>query len=148
MRLLIMFITGLLFGLGLIVSDMINPAKVISFLDLFGQWDPSLAFVMAGAVAVTTVGYRVILKQERPRFASSFTMPTRSDIDTPLLIGPALFGLGWGLVGLCPGPALVALTAAPESTWIFFISMLAGMVTLKLYRTRTSARPQLSAKQV
>jgi uncharacterized membrane protein YedE/YeeE len=139
MRLLFVFLSGLLFSLGLIVSGMINPAKVIGFLDLFGQWDPSLAFVMAGAVAVTSVGYRFILKQERPRFASTFTLPTRTDIDAPLLIGPALFGFGWGLVGLCPGPALAALTAAPKSIWVFFVSMLVGMYALKLYRLRTSA---------
>jgi uncharacterized membrane protein YedE/YeeE len=139
MRHLIVFLSGLLFSFGLIVSGMINPAKVIGFLDLFGQWDPSLAFVMAGAVAVTFVGFRYILKQERPRFATSFSIPTRTDIDSPLLIGPVLFGLGWGLVGLCPGPALAALTAAPKSTWVFFISMLAGMYALKIYRLRTTA---------
>lgn len=139
MRHVIVFLSGLLFSLGLIVSGMINPAKVIGFLDLFGQWDPSLAFVMAGAVAVTSVGFRFILKQPHPRFASTFSIPTRTDIDTPLLVGPALFGLGWGLVGLCPGPALAALTAAPKSTWVFFASMIAGMYALKLYRLRTSA---------
>lgn len=134
MRLLVIFLSGLLFGLGLIVSGMINPAKVIGFLDLFGQWDPSLAFVMAGAVAVTSVGYRFILKQKHPRFASTFSIPTRTDIDAPLIIGPILFGLGWGIVGLCPGPALAAITAAPNTTWVFFVSMLAGMYALKLYR--------------
>ncbi|MFT5894489.1 MAG: putative membrane protein YedE/YeeE [bacterium] len=136
MRHLIVFLCGLLFSFGLIVSGMINPAKVISFLDLLGQWDPSLAFVMAGAVIVTFVGFHFILKQERPRFASTFSIPTRTDIDTPLLIGPVLFGLGWGLVGLCPGPALAALTAAPQSTWVFFVSMLVGMYALKRYRLR------------
>lgn len=138
MRHLIIFLSGLLFSFGLIVSGMINPAKVIGFLDLFGRWDPSLAFVMAGAVFVTFVGFRFILKQERPRFASSFSIPTRTDIDTPLLVGPVLFGLGWGLVGLCPGPALAALTGATKSTWVFFVSMLAGMYALKLYRLRAS----------
>ncbi|MDB4223336.1 YeeE/YedE family protein [Granulosicoccus sp.] len=136
MRHLIVFLSGLLFSLGLIVSGMINPAKVIGFLDLFGQWDPSLAFVMAGAVAVTFVGFRYVLKQKNPRFAIKFSIPTRTDIDAPLLIGPVLFGLGWGLVGLCPGPALAALTAAPKSTWVFFISMLVGMYALKIFRLR------------
>jgi hypothetical protein len=136
MRHLIVFLSGLLFSLGLIVSGMINPAKVIGFLDLFGQWDPSLAFVMAGAVAVTFVGFRYVLKQKNPRFATKFSIPTRTDIDAPLLIGPVLFGLGWGLVGLCPGPALAALTAAPKSTWVFFISMLVGMYALKIFRLR------------
>jgi len=137
MRLLIIFLSGLLFGLGLIVSGMINPGKVIGFLDVFGQWDPSLAFVMAGAVAVTFVGFRFILKQNSPRFAATFSLPTRTDIDTPLVIGPILFGLGWGLVGLCPGPALVALTATPKTIWLFFVSMLAGIYAVKHYRQRT-----------
>ena len=139
MRHLIVFLSGLLFSFGLIVSGMINPAKVIGFLDLFGPWDPSLAFVMAGAVAVTFVGFRYVLKQEHPRFASTFSIPTRTDIDAPLLIGPVLFGLGWGLVGLCPGPALAALTAAPKSTGVFFISMLLGMVSLKFFSPKESS---------
>lgn len=138
MRHLIIFLSGLLFSFGLIVSGMINPAKVIGFLDLFGRWDPSLAFVMAGAVFVTFVGFRLILKKKRPRFASTFSIPTRTNIDIPLLVGPVLFGLGWGLVGLCPGPALAALTAATKSTWVFFVSMLVGMYALKLYRLRAS----------
>jgi uncharacterized membrane protein YedE/YeeE len=139
MRLIIVFLSGLLFGTGLIVSGMINPSKVIGFLDIFGNWDPSLAFVMAGAVAVSFVGFRFVLKQERPRFATKFSLPTRTDIDAPLVIGPVLFGLGWGLVGLCPGPALVALTATPKTTWVFFVSMLVGMYALKIYRQRTLA---------
>ena len=139
MRHLIVFLSGLLFSFGLIVSGMINPAKVIGFLDLFGHWDPSLAFVMAGAVAVTFVGFRFVLKQEHPRFATKFSIPTRTDIDSPLLIGPVLFGLGWGLVGLCPGPALATLTAAPKSTLAFFISMLAGMYALKIFRLKKTA---------
>jgi len=140
MRHLIVFLCGLQFSIGLMVSGMINPAKVIGFLDVFGQWDPSLAFVMIGAVIVTALGFRFVLKQDRPRYASAFSMPTRTDIDAPLIIGPILFGLGWGIVGLCPGPALAALAAAPASTIVFFVSMLVGMFALNLYRLITAAR--------
>jgi len=136
MRQISVFLIGLLFGTGLIVSGMINPAKVTGFLDLFGQWDPSLAFVMAGAVLVTSLGYRFVLKRDRPHFAISFSLPTRTEIDAPLLLGPTLFGMGWGLVGLCPGPALAALTASPKTTWVFFLSMLLGMYLLDAYRAR------------
>jgi len=136
MRLLSTFLCGLLFGTGLIVSGMINPAKVIGFLDIFGQWDPSLAFVMAGAVAVTFVGYRFVLKRNQPYFATDFSLPTRTDIDVRLFAGPVLFGTGWGLVGLCPGPAIAAFSAAPNSTWVFFVSMVIGMALMKFLRNR------------
>lgn len=138
MRYLSVFLSGFLFSGGLIVSGMINPAKVIGFLNLFGQWDPSLAFVMAGAVAVTFFGYRKVLTKDRPIFANSFSIPTRTDIDRSLIAGPILFGIGWGMVGLCPGPALAALTASPETTWVFFISMIVGMLSLKIFRARSS----------
>ena len=129
-----LFLTGLLFGLGLIVSGMINPAKVIGFLDLFGQWDPSLAFVMAGAVLVTTIGYRYASKvYETPMFDLKFRLPSRTDIDKPLIQGAVLFGLGWGLVGLCPGPAIAAITAAPSSAIIFGIAMLVGMFAARKF---------------
>lgn len=126
-RVLGTFIIGLLFGGGLIVSGMINPAKVIGFLDIFGQWDPSLAFVMGGAVLVTSVGYRLVFKRSAPAFAESFSVPAGKDIDAELVVGPVLFGVGWGLVGLCPGPAFTALTASPVATVPFFVAMLAGM---------------------
>ena len=147
MKHLSVFLSGLLFSSGLIVSGMINPAKVIGFLDLFGQWDPSLAFVMAGAVAVTFTGYRLVLNQEHPRFANSFSVPTRTDIDAPLITGPILFGFGWGIVGLCPGPALAALSASPKTTWVFCLSMLVGMFLLKAYRSRASSEPELLSKK-
>ena len=137
MRQLSVFFSGLLFGGGLIVSGMINPAKVIGFLDLFGQWDPSLAFVMAGAVAVTFIGFRFVLRRDRPYFAPSFSLPSSTDIDAPLLFGPALFGIGWGLVGLCPGPAIAALVASPQTTWVFFVSMVMGMCLIKCYRLKS-----------
>ena len=121
------FAIGLLFSGGLIVSGMINPTKVIGFLDLFGQWDASLAFVMGGAVLVTSIGYRLLLKKQKPLFTSTFSRPSRTDLDIRLFVGPAMFGIGWGLVGLCPGPAFAALPASPEPVFIFVAAMLAGM---------------------
>ena len=107
------FASGLLFGLGLIVSRMVDPAKVLGFLDIVGNWDPSLAFVMGGAVAVSALGYRLAKRRGRPVLAPRLEIPTRRDLDPRLIGGAALFGIGWGLVGLCPGPALTALTFGP-----------------------------------
>lgn len=118
---------GLVFGLGLIVSGMVNPAKVLNFLDIAGQWDPSLAFVMAGAAGTVFLGYRLVLGRERPLFAERFTLPTATRIDARLAGGAALFGVGWGLVGFCPGPALTALGTGAVPALVFTASMLAGM---------------------
>ena len=133
-------LSGLVFGTGLVVSGMSNPAKVLNFLDIAGTWDPSLAFVMAGAVLVTSVGYRLILKQPAPRFSASFVVPTRRDIDTPLVAGAAIFGLGWGLGGFCPGPAWTALALGDAGTLAFVPAMLAGMWAAK---TVLGSRPTL-----
>ncbi|WP_286192132.1 DUF6691 family protein [Roseomonas genomospecies 6] len=108
------FVVGLLFGLGLVISQMINPAKVLAFLDIFGAWDPSLALVMAGAVAAASVGFAVAGRRAAPLWAPAFQIPTRRDLDARLITGAALFGIGWGLVGLCPGPALTTL---PLGLW-------------------------------
>ncbi len=121
------FAAGLLFGLGLVVSGMSDPAKVMNFLDLFGTWDPSLAFVMGGAVAVTFVGYRLVLARPRPLFDATFHVPTTRDIDPTLLAGAAIFGIGWGLAGFCPGPAFTALPLLAPGTLIFVPAMLIGM---------------------
>ncbi|MBL9095919.1 MAG: YeeE/YedE family protein [Alphaproteobacteria bacterium] len=121
------FAAGLLFGLGLVVSGMSDPAKVMNFLDLFGTWDPSLAFVMGGAVAVTFVGYRLVLARSRPLFDATFHVPTTRDIDPTLLAGAAIFGIGWGLAGFCPGPAFTALPLLAPGTLIFVPAMLIGM---------------------
>ncbi len=120
-------LAGLVFGLGLVVSGMTNPAKVLNFLDIAGTWDPSLAFVMAGAVFVTSIGYRLILRRPAPQLADAFVVPTRRDIDLPLIAGAAIFGLGWGLGGFCPGPAWTALSASDKGTLAFFPAMIAGM---------------------
>ena len=118
---------GLLFGLGLAVSQMVNPAKVLAFLDVAGAWDPSLALVMAGAVAVTWVGYRLVLDRSRPILGESFQLPTRTDIDAPLLIGAVIFGLGWGLAGLCPGPAIASIAYLQTESFYFLPALFAGM---------------------
>lgn len=103
-------IAGLVFGLGLTFSEMVNPAKVLAFLDILGNWDPSLAFVMGAALLVTAIGYRIVWRAERPLFATEFQVPGNRSIDTRLATGAILFGAGWGLVGLCPGPAISALS--------------------------------------
>jgi uncharacterized membrane protein YedE/YeeE len=126
------FASGLLFGLGLIVSQMVNPAKVLGFLDVFGNWDPSLALVMGGAVAVSALGSLVARRRGVPVLAPRLEIPTRSDLDWPLIGGAALFGIGWGLVGLCPGPALTALTFGPPSVFVFVAAMIAGMALFRL----------------
>lgn len=130
------FASGLIFGLGLIVSGMVNPAKVLAFLDLFGAWDPSLAFVMAGAVAVAALGHFVAKRRGAPVFASRLQIPTRRDLEPRLFAGAALFGIGWGLVGFCPGPAVTALPFGGWQVLLFVASMLAGMAVLRLAPAR------------
>ncbi|MCG5248915.1 DUF6691 family protein [Methylorubrum extorquens] len=132
------FAVGLLFGLGLLVSGMANPAKVLAFLDVTGRWDPSLAFVMAGAVAVSAAGTLVARRRGRPLLASRLEIPTRRDLDPRLLAGAAVFGVGWGLVGLCPGPALTLLTVAPASAATFVAAMVVGMLLFRLVPSATS----------
>ena len=127
---------GLLFGFGLIVSGMSDPAKVLNFLDLAGTFDPSLAFVMGGAVMVAFIGFRLVLKREAPLLSPRFQLPTRSDIDARLIVGPALFGIGWGLGGFCPGPAFTALGLAAPGTLAFVPAMLAGMWAARLLAAR------------
>jgi uncharacterized protein len=126
-------VAGLLFGVGLAVSHMINPLKVLGFLDLFGHWDPSLAFVMGGAIAVTLPGFALLRRFDQPVFAPSFQWPERRDIDPKLLVGAALFGVGWGLAGYCPGPGLGALAIGVRGTaflepFVFSAAMLVGFL--------------------
>lgn len=122
---------GLLFGIGLVVSGMSNPAKVLNFLDIAGTFDPSLAFVMAGAVVVAFIGYRLALSRPAPLLEPRFHLPKHSDIDARLVFGPALFGIGWGLGGFCPGPAFTALGLGAPGTLVFVPAMLAGMWTAR-----------------
>ena len=126
------FVSGLLFGLGLIVSQMVNPAKVLGFLDVFGNWDPSLALVMGGAVVASALGYVVAKRRGVPVLAPRLEIPIRRDLDPRLIGGAALFGIGWGLVGLCPGPALTALTVGPWQVFAFVAAMLAGMAVFRV----------------
>lgn len=130
MTLFLSLTSGLIFGIGLILSGMANPAKVQNFLDVFGNWDPSLAFVMGGAILVTAPGYFLLRKQEKPLFADMFQFPTRTDLDKPLLIGSAIFGIGWGLGGFCPGPALTALSIGSLGTLVFVVAMLVGIAAV------------------
>lgn len=125
---------GLLFGLGLAISQMANPAKVLAFLDLAGRWDPSLALVMAGALAVTIPGYRLVLRRPKPVLAAHFGLPTAKSIDGRLIAGAAIFGAGWGLVGFCPGPAIASLAWTVGDNLWFIAAMAAGMlVTRRLF---------------
>ena len=117
---------GFVFGTGLWVSGMANPKKVLGFLDVTGNWDASLMLVMAGAVAVTLIGFRIVLKWKKPVLAESFELPKKSDIDTPLVAGAAIFGIGWGIAGYCPGPALTALATLSTESIVFVAAMLIG----------------------
>ncbi len=118
---------GAIFGLGLAISEMVNPLKVKAFLDVAGNWDPSLILVMGSAVVVTFVAFRLILRQPKPIVAARFDLPTRRDLDGRLIGGAAVFGVGWGLVGLCPGPALSALVYGNVESVIFVAAMLVGL---------------------
>ncbi|MEM8813018.1 MAG: DUF6691 family protein [Pseudomonadota bacterium] len=127
-------VSGLLFGLGLVISGMADPAKVLNFLDIgafwlpdSGGWDPSLAFVMAGAVVVTALGYRLAWQRATPVLGGTFDRTVRSQIDHPLIVGAAIFGIGWGLSGYCPGPAMTAIPLAATGTLVFLPCLLIGL---------------------
>jgi uncharacterized membrane protein YedE/YeeE len=126
MQLFFALLSGLLISAGIAISKMIDPLKVISFLDLSGNWDPSLALVMMGALVVYTLGFKLVLKRSAPLFSSHFTLPTKQTLDKPLLLGAAIFGVGWGLAGYCPGPAIAALPAASTGTLGFVLMMVLG----------------------
>ncbi|MBB3048737.1 hypothetical protein FHR99_003011 [Litorivivens lipolytica] len=121
-------LAGVLFGVGLAVSGMLIPDKVLNFLDIAGHWDPSLALVMGGALMVTTPGFYFVTRSKKPVFAASFSLPTAKDIDAKLLLGASLFGLGWGLSGLCPAPALVNIVTGFSDVLAFVAAMIAGML--------------------
>jgi uncharacterized membrane protein YedE/YeeE len=127
MRVVSAFLVGLTFSLGLTVSGMINPAKIIAFLNITGAWDPSLLVVMASALAVSFIGYRIVLARPKPAFEPTFQLPTSTAIDRPLLIGSGLFGIGWGLAGLCPGPAISAAALGHGEVYAFLLALFAGM---------------------
>jgi hypothetical protein len=129
-------IAGFLFGLGLCLSSMTNPAVVLGFLDIAGNWNPTLVFVMAAGVTVTFLGYRLLVPKSKPLWASQFSLPSAKAIDAPLLSGAAIFGVGWGLAGYCPGPAVVSLASGRLPVFVFVVSMLAGMMFVRWMRLR------------
>ena len=133
------FLAGLVFGLGLIVSGMANPAKVLGFLDLGGRWDPSLALVMGGAIAVGAVAFAVARRRTRSLLGAAMRLPTARAVDRRLVLGSILFGIGWGVAGFCPGPGLVAAGMGEAKALVFVAAMLAGMVGYELIERRRSA---------
>ncbi len=124
--------SGTLFGAGLTIGGMTNPARVRGFLDIFGDWDPTLAFVMGGAVIVMAFAWAIQRRMDTPRWASSFKLPDTSDLTPKLLGGSAIFGIGWGIAGLCPGPGFAALVIEPAKAAAFVASMLGGLVLAKV----------------
>jgi uncharacterized membrane protein YedE/YeeE len=125
---------GLIFGAGLLISGMVQPTKVLGFLDVFGAWDPSLAVVMGAALAVSVPGFMLVQRRARPLFAARSFWPTKMGIDRPLVVGSALFGIGWGLAGLCPGPALENLVTLSPGVVVFVLAMAAGMILHRLWQ--------------
>jgi uncharacterized membrane protein YedE/YeeE len=147
MRGLFAFLSGSLFGLGLTVSGMINPVKVIGFLDISGAWDPSLIFVIGGAFAVTSVAFQFVLQRPGPIMGGSFQLPSTRNVDHRLILGSAIFGVGWGLGGLCPGPAIASLAFLDGQTVAFVASMVIGsfagryVLSKKTVDTRSANKP-------
>jgi uncharacterized membrane protein YedE/YeeE len=135
------FLCGLVFGAGLLISGMTQTGKVLGFLDIFGAWDATLAFVMAGAVAVASIGFALARRRGTPILAAQLSWPTRKDIDAPLVIGAILFGIGWGLVGLCPGPALVNLASLSLPVIAFVVAMAAGMLGYEAWSKQSASTP-------
>lgn len=128
---------GILFGAGLALSDMINPARVQAFLDVAGAWDPTLLFVMGAAIGPSAIGYLLRRRLDRPLFGEKFYIPENRTLDRPLVLGAALFGIGWGLAGFCPGPALAGLVLGLWQPWLFVAAMLAGMTAHRIAFTST-----------
>ncbi|HCH0956464.1 TPA: YeeE/YedE family protein [Vibrio parahaemolyticus] len=139
-------LSGVLFGMGMVVSGMIDPAKVIGFLDISGSWDPSLAFVMGGALAVFMPSYFLIIKPRKQSVSGEvFCTPTNKNIDGRLLSGAAIFGLGWGLAGICPGPAVASLALGNVSIVVFFVAMLVGSLFAKVIITNRNVKKMKTA---
>jgi uncharacterized membrane protein YedE/YeeE len=128
-------LAGLLFGLGLGLSQMIDRDRVLNFLDVTGKWDPTLLFVLGGAVAVTVITFRFVLRRPHPILATQFHLPTKSEIDLPLVLGAAIFGIGWGIAGYCPGPGITALVLGLWNPVLFVIALIVGSLTYKRYST-------------
>ena len=144
-RILFALVIGLIFGTGIALSGMANPAKVLNFFDVAGTWDPSLAFVMGGALAVAAIGYRFVLKRPAPVFDTAFHLPTGRKLDMPLLAGSAVFGIGWGVTGFCPGGAIPALGLGEADAFLFVGAMVGGIAMARLLRHALSARAAIRA---
>ncbi|MFB2917218.1 DUF6691 family protein [Aerosakkonema funiforme] len=134
---LIALLSGVLFGLGLGLSQMIDRDRVLGFLDVAGNWDATLLFVLGGAVTVTVIAFRFVLRLTHPILADKFYLPTHKDIDKPLVIGAAIFGIGWGIAGYCPGPGIVALVLRNGNPILFMVAFLAGSIAYKWYATNS-----------
>ncbi len=133
-------VVGLIFGAGLALSDMINPARVLAFLDVAGNWDPTLAFVLGGALIPSAIGYWLSRRMKRPLFDQQFRIPQNRTVEPKLLAGAAIFGIGWGLAGFCPGPAIAALGFGLWQPWLFVLAMLAGMWAHRIVHDSQPAR--------
>ncbi|WP_299411976.1 DUF6691 family protein [uncultured Sulfitobacter sp.] len=140
MKLIFALVTGLVFGTGIAISGMMDPAKVLNFFDLAGTWDPSLAFVMGGALVITFFGYRLAWKRNAPLFGGRFQVPTGTDIDMKLVGGSALFGIGWGIAGFCPGAAIPALGTGRWEVALFLVAVVAGFYVRRLVSSVSSAK--------
>jgi uncharacterized membrane protein YedE/YeeE len=130
---LVTFGAGILFAVGLVISGMTQPSKVVGFLDFFGRWDPSLAFVMGGAVIINAILYRFIIKRSRPFYDPEFHLPTRKDLDWRLIVGGGMFGVGWGLAGYCPGPGITSVVSLQTPVVVFVAAMAVGMLIFSLF---------------
>ncbi len=139
-QIIVALISGILFGLGLGLSQMIDRDRVLGFLDFAGNWDPTLLFVLGGAVTVTVIAFRFVLRLKQPLWGDRFFLPTRNDIDAPLLIGAAIFGIGWGIAGYCPGPAITALVLGIWNPVIFVAALLVGSLACQWYLNSTKAK--------
>jgi uncharacterized membrane protein YedE/YeeE len=145
MQLILIYLIGVIFGTGIVVSGMANPAKVINFFDVAGSWDPSLIFVMGGALVVTAIGYRLVFGRGRPIFEGKFMVPTARNLDARLIGGSAVFGIGWGIAGFCPGGALPALGTGRIDVIAFVIAMLGGIFAARYLQSLSRARAQAAS---
>ena len=135
-RLITALIIGAVFGIGLAIAGMLNPIKVVGFLDVFGDWDPSLAFVMGGGALVNAIGHRFVMKRKAPIQCTTFSMPTSTNIDKPLVNGSVIFGVGWGLAGLCPGPVVASLLLNGQAMLPFFGLLFTGLLVGQIVMRR------------
>jgi uncharacterized protein len=145
MHLIVIYLIGVIFGTGIVLSGMANPAKVINFFDIAGTWDPSLAFVMGGALVVTAVGYRIVFGRARPLFEGRFVLPTARNLDARLIGGSAVFGVGWGIAGFCPGGALPALGTGRIEVILFVAALLIGIFAAKFLQNLSRPKAQATS---